>query len=108
MLDLKRGRRSRSAKKSMKASFPRRCLGYKLQLLKAEFEQTERKLSTWIVTGTMLKKLERVCNEIKRLEAEFRCGRYHPDLLDEQIVINREELRLITVNQVDTSQPVYL
>jgi len=57
-------------------------LGYKLQLLKAEFEQTERKLSTWIVIGTTLKKLEHVCNEIKHLEAEFRCGRYHPDLLE--------------------------
>ena len=88
--------------------FSEAMLGYKLQLLKAEFEQTERNLSTWIVTGTMLKKLEHVCNEIKRLEAEFRCGRYYPDLLDEQIVINREELRLITVDQVDISQPVYL
>src|SRR5262245_41999963 len=73
-----------------------------------EFEQTERKLSTWIVAGTTLKKLEHVCNEIKRLEAEFRCGRYYPDLLDEQIVINREELRLIPADPVETSQPVYL
>ena len=91
--------------------FSEAMLGYKLQLLKAEFEQTERKLSTWIVAGTTLKKLEHVCNEIKRLEAEFRCGRYYPDLLDEQIVINREELRLIPVYQVDTgstSQPVSL
>jgi hypothetical protein len=91
--------------------FSEAMLGYKLQLLKAEFEQTERKLSTWIVTGTTLKKLEHVCNETKRLEAEFRCGRYYPDLLDEQIVINREELRLILVDQVDTgstSQPVSL
>src|SRR5215510_874410 len=91
--------------------FSEAMLGYKLQLLKAEFEQTERNLSTWIVTGTMLKKLEHVCNEIKRLEAEFRCGRYYPDLLDEQIVINGEELRLIPVDQVDTgstSQPISL
>ena len=85
--------------------FSQAMLGYKLQLLKAEFEQTERKLSTWIVTGTTLKKLEHVCNEIKRLEAEFRCGRYYPDLLDEQIVINREELRLIPADPVETASP---
>jgi hypothetical protein len=41
------------------------------------------------------KRLEHVYNEIKCLEAAFRCGKYHPDLLDEQIVIIREELRLI-------------
>ena len=80
--------------------FSEAMLSYKLQLLKAEFEQTERKLSTLIVAGTTLKKLEHVSNEIKRLEAEFRCGRYYPDLLDEQIVINREELRLIPMDQV--------
>ena len=91
--------------------FSEAMLGYKLELLKAEFEQTERKLSTWIVAGTTLKKLEHVCNEIKRLEAEFRCGRYYPDLLDEQIVINREELRLIPADPVETgstSQPASL
>jgi hypothetical protein len=42
-------------------------LGYKLQLLKSEFKQTKRKLSTWIVDGTTLKKLEHVSSEIKRL-----------------------------------------
>jgi len=91
--------------------FSEAMLGYKLELLKAEFEQTERKLSTWIVAGTTLKKLEHVCNEIKRLEAEFRCGKYYPDLLDEQIVINREELRLIPADRVETgstSQPASL
>jgi hypothetical protein len=62
--------------------FSRAMLGYKLQLLKTEFERTERKLSTWIVAGTTLKKLEHIASEIKRLEAEFRCGRYYPDLLD--------------------------
>src|SRR5262249_58850665 len=41
------------------------------------------------------KRLVHVYNEIKRLETEFRCGKYYPDLLDEQIVIIREELRLI-------------
>jgi hypothetical protein len=85
--------------------FSQAMLGYKLQLLKAEFEQTERKLSTWLVAGTTLKKLEHVCSEIKRLEAEFVCGRYYPDLLDEQIVINREELRLIPADPVETASP---
>jgi hypothetical protein len=91
--------------------FSRAMLGYKLQLLKGEFELTERKLSTWIVAGTTLKKLEHISSEIKRLEAEFRCGRYYPDLLDEQIVIYREELRLIPADPVETgsrSQPASL
>ena len=70
-------------------------LGYKLQLLKNRFEQTEMKLLTRSVAASAAKKLEHIYNEIKCLEAEFRCGRYYPDLLDEQIVIIREELRLI-------------
>jgi hypothetical protein len=78
--------------------FSRPMLGYKLQLLQAEFKQTEMTLSARIVALTLLKKLEHVSGEIKRLEAEFQCGRYYPDLLDEQIVINREELRLILIN----------
>ena len=86
--------------------FSQAMLGYKLQLLKADFEQTERKLSTWIVAGTTLKKLEHISSQIKRLEAEFRCGRYYPDLLDEQIVINREELRLIPADPVETGSPL--
>jgi hypothetical protein len=83
-------------------------LGYKLQLLKNQFEQAEMRLLSQSVAGTTLKKLERVYSEIKRLEAEFRCGRYYPDLLDEQIVIIREELRQIPADPVETgstSQP---
>jgi hypothetical protein len=70
-------------------------LGYKLQLLKSQFEQTVMRLLTRGVAGSVAKRLEHVYNEIKCLEAEFRCGKYYPDLLDEQIVIIREELRLI-------------
>jgi hypothetical protein len=70
-------------------------LGYKLQLLKNQFEQAEMKLLTPSVVAARATKLEQVNNEIKCLEAEFRCGRYYPDLLDEQIAIIREELRLI-------------
>jgi hypothetical protein len=91
--------------------FSRKMLGYKLQLLKNQFEQTEMRLLSQSVAGTTLKKLERVYSEIKRLEAEFRCGRYYPDLLDEQIVIIREELRLIPADPVETgstSQPASL
>ena len=91
--------------------FSRKMLGYKLQLLKAQFEQTEMSLLTRSVAGTTLKKLEHVYSEIRRLEAEFRCGRYYPDLLDEQIVIIREELRLIPADPVETgstSQPASL
>ena len=85
--------------------FSRTMLGYKLQLLKNQFEQTEMKLLTPSVATARTTKLEQVNNEIKRLEAEFRCGRYYPDLLDEQIVIIREELRLIPADPVETGSP---
>jgi hypothetical protein len=91
--------------------FSPKMLGYKLQLLKNQFEQSEMKLLSQSAAGTTLKKLERVYGEIKRLEVEFRCGRYYPDLLDEQIVIIREELRLIRADPVETgstSQPASL
>jgi hypothetical protein len=91
--------------------FSRAMLGYKLQLLKNQFEQTERKLSTRSVAGSTPKKLEHVYNDIKCLDAEFRRGSYYPDLLDEQIVIIREELRLILADPVETisiSQPAFL
>jgi hypothetical protein len=70
-------------------------LDYKLQLVKKQFEQTEMKLLTRSATGPITKNLEHVHKEIKCLEAKFRCGKYYPDLLDEQIVNIREELRLI-------------
>src|ERR1700745_3054258 len=83
--------------------FSRTMLGYKLQLLKNQFEQTETRFLTRSVAGSGAKKLEHVFNEIKCLEAEFRCGKYYPDLLDEQIVIIREELRLILADPVKTT-----
>ncbi|HEU5239287.1 MAG TPA: hypothetical protein VFU37_19305 [Pyrinomonadaceae bacterium] len=75
--------------------FSQAMLGYKLQLLKQQFERAERELSTPIAAGKTLKKLEQVDKDLKYLEAEFRSGRYYPDQLDEEIVIVREELRLI-------------
>jgi hypothetical protein len=87
--------------------FSRKMLGYKLQLLKNQFEQTEMRLLTQSVGGTTLEKLERVYSGIKRLEAEFRCGSYYPDLLDEQIVIIREELRLIPADPIETRSTVF-
>jgi hypothetical protein len=48
--------------------FSRKMLGYKLQLLKNQFEQTEMRLLTQSVAGTTLKKLDRVYTGIKRLE----------------------------------------
>ena len=91
--------------------FSRTMLGYKLQVLKSQFEQTEMRLLTRCVAASNAKNLEHVYNEIKRLEAEFRCGRYYPDLLDEQIVIIREELRLILADPAETtpmSEPAFL
>ena len=70
-------------------------LGYKLQVVSGQFAQAERKLLKGRAAGSTLKQLARVHDEIECLKAEWRCGGYYPDLLDEQIVITREELRLI-------------
>jgi hypothetical protein len=91
--------------------FSRTMLGYKLQLLNNQFEQTETRFLTRSVAGSAAKRLEHVYNEIKCLEVEFRCGKYFPDLLDDQIVVIREELRLILADPVKTtsmSEPGFL
>jgi hypothetical protein len=91
--------------------FSREVLDYKLQLLKSQFEQTEMRLLTQGPAASNAKKLERIYSDIKRLEAEFWCARYYPDLLDEQIVIIREELRLMVVDPAETtsmSEPAFL
>jgi len=80
--------------------FSRTMLGYKLQLLKSQFDQTEMRLLTQFLVASNAKRLEHLYNEIRRLETQFRCGKYYPDLLDEQIVIIREELRLMLRNAV--------
>jgi hypothetical protein len=80
-------------------------LGYKLQLLKAQFGHTGMSLLTRGVAGTTFNKLEHVYSEIKGLEAEFRWGRYYPDLLDERIVLIREELRLAESATTCMSKP---
>jgi hypothetical protein len=73
-------------------------LAHKLHLLNCQFELTESGLTTRSVAESKLMELDQVFADIKRLEAEFRGGRYYPDLLDEQIVIAREELRLIAAD----------
>jgi len=72
-------------------------LAHKLGQLKSQFEQVEAELLMRGGADSKLKKLELedVYSRIKRLEAEFRRGGYYPDLLDEQIVIVREGLRMI-------------
>lgn len=94
----------------VEGEFSRTMLSYKLQLLKAQFGQTEMRLLTRSGTGTTFNKLEHVYSEIKRLEAEFRCGRYYPDLLDERIVIIHAEIRLILAEPARTcmSKPGFL
>jgi hypothetical protein len=73
-------------------------LAHKLHVLKCQFELTESELSMRSVAGWKLKKLDQVYTDMKHLEAEFRRGSYYPDLLDEQIVIAREKLRLIAAD----------
>ncbi len=77
--------------------FSQATLGYKLQLLRDQFEQTVMGLLTRGVAGSVAKRLEHVYNEIKCLEAEFRRGKYYPDLLDEpkRVVTTRLESALV-------------
>jgi hypothetical protein len=66
--------------------FSQAMLAHKLRLLKDQFEQAETQLPMRSGAAAKVKELQRVYAEIKCLEAEFRRGRYYPDLLDEQIV----------------------
>lgn len=79
--------------------FSRAMLAQKLRQLNSRFEQAEAELLMRGGAGSKLKnkklELEDVYSRIRRLEAEFRGGEYCPDLLDEQIVIVREDLQLI-------------
>ena len=77
--------------------FSRAMLAQKLRQLNSRFEQTEAELLMRGGAESKRKKLELedVYTRIRRLEIEFRGGEYYPDLLDEQIVIVREDLRLI-------------
>jgi hypothetical protein len=86
----------------MKGEFSREMLSHKLQLLNSQFEHTEMRLLTRSVAASKAKKMEDIYNAIKCLEAQLRSGRYYPDLLDEQIVIIREELRLILADPAST------
>jgi len=91
--------------------FSRSTLGYKLQLLKSQFEQTEMGLLTQGAAASNAEKLDRIYSKIKRLELEFWGARYYPDLLDEQMVVIGEELRLILVDPAATrsmSEPAFL
>jgi hypothetical protein len=77
--------------------FSRVMLAHKLQQLKSQFEQVEAELLMRGGEKSKLKKLELedADTKINRLQTEFRRGGYYPDLLDEQIVLLREDLRVI-------------
>ena len=77
--------------------FSRAMLAHKLHQLKSQFEQVEAELLMRGGAESKLKKLELedAYTKLNRLETEFRRGEYYPDLLDEQIVLVREDLRLI-------------
>ena len=84
--------------------FSQAMLAHKLRQLKSQFEQTEAELLVRDKAESKLKKLELedLYTRIKRLETEFQRGGYYPDLLDEQIVIVREDLRLILADPGQT------
>jgi hypothetical protein len=77
--------------------FSEAMLAHKLRLLKSRFEQAEAELLMQTGAQSKVKKLELedVFTRIKSLETEFQRGGYYPDLLDEQIFIIREKIRLI-------------
>jgi hypothetical protein len=77
--------------------FSQAMLAHKLHQLKSRFEQVEAELLMRGGAESKLKKLELedAYTKLNRLETEFRRGEYYPDLLDEQIVLVREDLRLI-------------
>ena len=74
-------------------------LAHKLHLLNSQFELAQFLMRSG--TESKLKDLQRVNAKIKCLKVEFRHGRIEPDLLDEQIVIVREELRSILTDAID-------
>ena len=84
--------------------FSRVMLAHKLQQLKSQFEQVEAELLMRGGEKSKLKKLELedAYTKLNRLETEFRRGEYYPDLLDEQIVLVREDLRLILADPGQT------
>jgi hypothetical protein len=84
--------------------FSRAVLAHKLYQLKSQFEQAEAELLIRGMAESKLKKLELedLYTRIRRLETEFQRGGYYPDLLDEQIVIVREDLRLILADPGQT------
>ena len=86
-------------------------LSYKLCQLKTQFEQAEAELSMRRGESKLKKlELEDVYRRMIRLESEFQRGGYYPDLLDEQIVILPEDLRLILADpgQTGITEPLLL
>jgi hypothetical protein len=91
--------------------FSQAVLSYKLCQLKTQFEQADAELSMRRGESKLKKlELEDVYRRIIRLESEFQRGGYYPDLLDEQIVILREDLRLILADpgQTGITEPLLL
>src|ERR1700751_485595 len=84
--------------------FSRAVLAHKLYQLKSQFEQAEAVLLVRDKAESKLKNLELqdLYTRIKRLETEFQRGEYFPDLLDEQIMTVREDLRLIVADPGQT------
>jgi hypothetical protein len=85
-------------------------LAYKLRQVKNQFETAEAQFSlrTEVEWNAKKLKLAALYTSIESLETEFRNGGYSPDLLDEEILIVREKIRLILAGprQIGTDQQV--
>jgi hypothetical protein len=83
-------------------------LAYKLRQVKNQFETAEAQFSLRSEVEWNAKKLKlgALYTSIESLKTEFRNGGYCPDLLDEEILIVREKIRLILAGprQIGTDQ----
>jgi hypothetical protein len=83
-------------------------LAYKLRQVRNQFEAAEAQFSlrTEVESNAKKLKLGTLSSSIESLETEFRNGGYWPDLLDEEILIVREKIRLVLADprQISTDQ----
>jgi hypothetical protein len=77
--------------------FSTRVLAYKLRQVKNQFEKAESQVSIRAEVERNAKRLKLgvLYTNIESLETEFRNGGYCHDLLDEEILTVREQIRLI-------------
>jgi hypothetical protein len=82
-------------------------LAYKLELLNHTFWRTEQELSSRGVVGLRLDQMRYPWIEKNHLGAQFLCGNFYPDLLNERISLLREKLREDRSQRRPPENPIY-